>query len=779
MAIRDYRAKTEAPGPARAPQINLSVAGDSSGAEKLGGAIQKAALTLEYANQAVELNDARLAMGEGLSELNRDLSSDTDFATMQDRYDKRLADLRKNVLGNIKTPRLQSQMTLEMQRGRIGAEAQVMRRQQELEGGHARATLARTMRNTADYVPNAGSPEAQAEAYNRAQASIDELEAANHLTPEEAQDARFKLDKDISTSLALAAINSDPKAAAQALSDPKTAFGLDEVERQRYLAAATRAAEADARTSRTVLERRVDTARGVLVRGGNVAPDDLDALRAEVKGTDQEPLLEGAIQASAELGNFAAAKPEERAAHLEAVRERGVRLDDATIGTAQIATLEAVDAAIGRAETDAARATGETVRAAVIALGDGREVADIEAVRRAAKGTEFEDQLDLAERRARFVEQYKQADRVTQQSLLDAARRDGVISSNRTADEAFLDSLEAIDSAAKVAIEKDAIQYAIDNEISRAGPLDLGDPNSINNRMALVQEMSGQYGAKGKVFSDEERAHFKDVANEGAPEDQLAFVVSVIDGFGPGAKAVFKEIDGLDPVVRRAGELVMETGNGEVAGIILKGRKAMEAGDELTAPSDEALQVFSDSIDGVTQSMPGRREEIIEAAKAYYAYMAPGRITPKSSFRDQTDLMAEGVQRVMGGVKIDGQLYGGIQNVNGKRVKLPATLDARSVERMFDGADMDTWKAASLSGQGPREGDGEVVPSGAILQWVEGTTYRVGVEGRRGVEWYQDPGTSNGFFYIDLTRMAEHTLKNPAGKSEPKPIGGMGGYGLR
>jgi hypothetical protein len=761
MAIRDYRPATQAPGPAGTPQINLGVAGDTSGAQNLGNAISNAGLMLEEANQAVELNDARLEMGEGLSALNRELATDTDFGTMQARYDTRLADLKTGVMGKVKTPRIQSQMALEMQRGRIGAEAQIMRRQQELEGSHARATLSRTLRTTASYIPTADSSEAKSESYNRALASIGQLEQSGHLSPEEAEKWRTDLDRDVSTGLALGAINDDPAAAAAALAEPG-AYGLEEIERQRYLATATRQAESTARTGRTILERQVDTARGVLVRGGTVAAEDLAALKDQVKGTDLAVPLEAALQASAELGNFTAATPQERAGHLDAVRARGVRIDDATIGTAQIATLEAVDAAIGRAETDALKTTGEAVRAAVIAFGDGREVADIAEVRAAARGTEFEADLKLAERRKEFVEDYAKADRTDQDRLLKDARASGVITANRTADEAFLDTLESIDSTAATAIAKDPIKYAMDNRVAGAAALDLGDPASIDARMALVQEMTGQYDAPPMIFSEEERKSFKAVANDGTPEEQLAFVVSVIDGFGPGSEAVFKEIDGLDPIVARAGELVFETGSDEVAGIILQGRKAMQSGDELTAPSEAALQVFSDSIDGVLASMPGRREEVIEAAKAYYAVMAPGRITPETPFRDQTALLAEGVQRVMGGVKIKDKLYGGIQPVNGKRVKLPATLDSDAVEKMFGGASLEHWKSGSLSGNAPHEGAAETLPKDAVLQWVKGSVYRVGVQSRRGaVEWYQDPAMSNGFFYVDLSAMAKDFLKKP------------------
>ena len=347
-----------------------------------------------------------------------------------------------------------------------------------------------------------------------------------------------------------------------------------------------------------------------------------------------------------------------------------------------------------------------------------------------------------------------------------------MLTANRTHDEAFLDSLEEIDRAAAAAIDSDPVQYAIDNGVPAAAALDLSDPESVNARMAVVTELSRAYGAEPLIFTDKEREGFKKVANEGTPEEQLGFVVSVIDGFGPAAAAVFDEIDGIDPVVRRAGELVFETGSDEVAGIILNGRKSMEVGNELRTPTVDALEVFEESLDGVLRGRPGRREEVIEAAKAYYAYMAPGR-TSLDAPAEQAELLAEGVQRVLGGTRVRGDLYGGIQEVNGRRVKLPPALNGRAAEDALREATAEDWRAASLSGGVAHEGETalEVLPEDAVLQWVDGTTYRVGVRSRRGdVEWYQDPGVDNGYFYVDLGQLAAAVLQRRAAKpAEDKP----------
>jgi hypothetical protein len=766
MAIRTYKQTTRAPGPARAPSISLAVAGDTSGARQLGNAVQSVAMTIETADQQREMNDARLEMTEGLGALSMELGEDQDFATMNDRYSSRLDDLKSSVLGRVTRPATQAQMEGEFARGRVGAEANIMRRKSSLEGGSARVTAGRLIREVANFIPTAGSDAEAEDAFGRGVAAIDGLLAAGYVDPEEAEQMRLTLDADISTGLVLRDMNLDPAKTAAALSEPG-AYGLDEVPRQKYLATATRAAAARARSTKTQLEKQVAAARGVLVRGGTVSPEDLTALREDVRGTEYEAQLAASIEASGQLGNFAAAGPEDRAAFIDEVRARGISIDDATLSSAFLATIESVNTALTAAETADEKAIGQRVKSAIIALGDGRDVADIKAVRSAAAGTAFEGDLNIAEMRAKFVTGYKKADLKTQKRLLADARANGVLSATRTFDEAFLETLEQSNAAAITAVKADPIQYAIDNLVEGAAPLDLGDQDSVFARMALVQEMTGEYGAAPMILSKEERKAFKKVANEGTPEDQLSLVLSVTQGFGRGSEAFFAEIDGIDPVVRRAGDLVFETGDDEVAGIILAGRKAMEAGDELRTPGLDALAVFETTLDGVLRSVPGRREEVIEAARAYYAQKAPGRVTI-DDLEGQTELLTEAVQRVLGAVRVNGVTYGGVQDVNGKRVKLPSALDSASVKRMFDGADLKHWQTGSISGSAPFEGDAEALPENAVLQWVRGSIYRVGTPSRRGeIEWYQDPTVDNGFFYLDLNKMAVNFAERPPSEKDP------------
>lgn len=674
MTIRDYRPQTQAPGPTRVREIG---APDTRGIQQLGGAISEVGATLEIARQEVEINDARLKLTEGLGAINADLSKDTDFATMRDRYGARLKELEKSVMGGITTPKLKGRFGLEFSQAKVAAEARVFGRENELAGGHARATVARTIRETANAVPNAATPEEAEIIFKRGMDAIDSLEKAGHYTAEQAEAARMELEGSTAEGLALSAINKDPRAAAAALAEPG-AFGLDEVDRQRHLATATRAADQTESTKKTVLEREVDTARGILVKGGTVDPDDIARLRTEATGTEYAAKLEGALLASQQLGNFYGATTAEREKLIEATRAKGISVDDASV------------------------------------------------------------------------------------------------------DGAFLASLEEIDAAVKRDIEADPIAYAMKAGLPGAGPLDLGDQKSVNSRMALVGIMTKDYGAPVAVLTKEEKEHFKGVANDGTVDEQLAFVVSTIDGFGPGASAVFKEIDGLDPVVVRAGNLVLETGSADVAKTILAGRKAMEAGDELLVPTEDALAVFEEGIADTLGSQPGRREEVIEAAKAYYAAMAPGR-TKLTDLQSQIDLLGEGVQAVLGSTTKQGTRFGGVQDVNGLRVKLPASLTRESTTTLLSQATEANWKAASLTGNLPHEGDTPINPADGtpVLMWVEGNTYRLGVRSRRGqIEWYQDPGTSNGFFYVDLDRLATDFVKHPPAKKPDPAVRGPRAIGL-
>lgn len=657
MAIREYRPVTTAPGPTSIRQISPERAGDTSGLQRLGAAVTDVAFTLENARQEAENLEARTALTKGVGDLNAELTQDTDFATMRGRYGARLDALQEEVMGGVSTPRQKRLMEAELARARVAVEANVFQREFDLRGSQARATLAASLRQTANTIPAAGSDEERALAYERALASIAAMKEAGYIDAEEAETLRARLDRDVADALVLDAINKDPASAAATLGQPG-AFGLDETDRQRYLSTATRISEQDGRATQSKLETRLDTARRVLVSGGTLATEDLDALRQEVSGTDLAPKLEGAVLASQQLGHFYQAAPAERAALIAAERAKGITIEDASIDGARLAALEEIDAAATK---------------------------------------------DLA---------------------------------------------------------TDPIGYAVKAGLVGAAPLDLSDQASVNDRMALVQELKGQYGAAPRIFSEAERKGFKEIAETGTVEDQMALLVSINDGFGAGAGAAFAELDNIDAAMRRAGALVFETGNDDVARTILAGRVAMKAGDELSAPSDAALGAFEASFDGVLGARPGRREEWIGAVRAYYAAKAPGRVT-QNDLRGQRELLAEAAQAVAGGVVVQGKTWGGIQEVNGRRVKLPVTLDGNSAERLLSEADEAAWRAGSLSGNLPHEGEAPQIPKGAVLQWVDGSTYRVGIPSRRGqVEWLLDPRMSNGFFYVDLDKMAAAYLKS-------------------
>lgn len=661
MALRDYRSQTRAPAPGRAPQISLKVAADSSGAEAVGRGLMDmgtAAMQIQQSRDAIAINDARLAITEGMGALNADLTEDRDFGTMRERYGARLDELGKTTLETL-PPRLRQTAELEFARARIGAEASIFRRQNELEGGHARATLARQLRSSANAVAAAASPEEANEQYNTAMSSIGELEAAGHLTAEQAEAMRQEFDGTTAYTVALDSINRDPAAALAILEQPG-GFGLDEDKRVQLHARALRISEAAAKQAENELERRAETAQRILVTGGTVDAAELEALREDAAGTEHAAKIEGAVLAGQELGGFYEATPEAQAARIAELTAQGISIEDASIDGARLRSMEQI---AEKAATDLAR---------------------------------------------------------------------------------------------------DPIAYATKAGLPGAGAVDLSDQKTLDARMSLVMTLTEDYGAPVQIFSVKEQEALAEKFETGSVEDQLALGVSLLDGFGPGAKRAFDELE-VDPVTRRAAELVMETGRDTIPRVILAGRKAMESGDELRLVGQDALAVFEDGLDQAFPGGGGERERMIEAAKAYYAAKAPGRVKA-GSLSEQTDLLSEAIGAVTGGVMIDGVQYGGVQEVNGLGVKLPPEMSAATVEGILDRATADDWRAASLTGNLPHEGESEVTPDGgAVLRWVEGSIYALETNGYYGREGYMDPHPEapGGRFYVDLSKLGASVAKRP------------------
>lgn len=663
MAER-FRQQTRAPDAPGTPEFSLARASDVSGERALGAAIVSAGEAIQQGIDTADLNRARLEMTEGLGEINKSLENDTSAEDMQDRYGAQLDELNGRVMERVRNPAVARGMELEFKRGRVAMEAGVIRRQHTLQNSQARATLMRTHRATVNGVARANSPEEQLTMYETATAAIDDAVAADHITAEQGEAMKQDLDRDLSTTLALEAIQNDPAAAAAELADPDSAFGLDEPDRLRLLDMAERKRDAITTQTNTKLERRLDTTRQLLVTGQTVQPEALAQLEEDVAGTEYEVELQGALAASRVAGKFAQVSPEKQAEHIAALRNSGIDPEDVTVEAAQLRTLEAIH---------------------------------------------------------------------------EHSRRQ---------------------------LSTDPVGYAMTVGLEGAAPLDLGDAESVENRMALVRQLVEQYGAGVKVLSTAEAKHFKAQAVEGTPDDQLAFTVSVIDGFGKeGAEVIFREVDNLDPVVRQAALVAIETGDTETAGILLRGRNTMKEGDELRAAPEDAIALFEKSLAASMQYVDargGERERIVEAVRAYYADQAPGRVSINQP-DTQTALLEEAIFQVTGGVRMNGGRYGGVQVVNGVPVKLPVSLDRQSAASTVRRAGEANWKAASLSGNLPHIGSEPTMPDDPVLAWVGGSLYRVGKQTNRGrVEWYQDPDNDeNGFFIVNLEILAVDLLRNP------------------
>lgn len=217
----------------------------------------------------------------------------------------------------------------------------------------------------------------------------------------------------------------------------------------------------------------------------------------------------------------------------------------------------------------------------------------------------------------------------------------------------------------------------------------------LGQRLGFDAHQRGKGYSQGQaVLSAEEKAQLKAViAPEADVAPKVALAEAIIAGTAGKPAAVTRIIE-ADPVFRRATSLLGQTGDRALVAQMLEGQQKEKLGTISLPPKPQRQLILADVLGSAYAGMPAQEAEIMEAASALYAADAAG-INPdgeQTIFKDDTeaqDLFRTAVKRVTGATADrNGDLtIGGLQEVNGASVILPAGVPVADVERAWDVVD--------------------------------------------------------------------------------------------
>lgn len=227
-------------------------------------------------------------------------------------------------------------------------------------------------------------------------------------------------------------------------------------------------------------------------------------------------------------------------------------------------------------------------------------------------------------------------------------------------------------------------------------------------------QRSKGYGATQAILSVEETAKLKAVVK---PEADVSGKMALAEALAAGAGVRSREVTaviGTDAVFNRATHILRNTGDRDLAAAILNGQQKEALKNVSVPPLAERQRLFSEVTRGVFDNNPALAAEIMAATNALYADGASATVPDGDliSFKDNDDaqdLYRTSLARITGAQPDrNGQLtIGGLQEVNGAGVVLPAGVAREAVEDAWDKVDIqlrggvwdDRYKSWSYSGE--------------------------------------------------------------------------------
>ena len=250
--------------------------------------------------------------------------------------------------------------------------------------------------------------------------------------------------------------------------------------------------------------------------------------------------------------------------------------------------------------------------------------------------------------------------------------------------------LEDIHAATKKALDDDPIKWASENLQDKPPPLpsfDAGSPktfiDALKARAAFGRQMTADGYIKAPAFLTNTEAETVGALMGKDIDPALKTLLSgaIVEGFGPDAATVFKEVKSDDPVTRFAGMMIARGGDQAVATMAMRGQQMLDQGLVQAPTKTTSVAAISPDIAvalGTNPAADQAQGDILQFATAIYAANARG-VDPNSDASKK--LMEQSVQTALGqATNRRGLTTGGVQKIGTQPVLLPINVAGKDVE---------------------------------------------------------------------------------------------------
>jgi hypothetical protein len=285
-------------------------------------------------------------------------------------------------------------------------------------------------------------------------------------------------------------------------------------------------------------------------------------------------------------------------------------------------------------------------------------------------------------------------------------------------------------------LEKDPVSYMNQTGFTEvktlnfaAAPIDL--TKQISERITQSKTFASNMSIAPKYFSQDEAGALTTFLQSASPDQQIALLGVMNQGFGKESRNAMGEISKFAPEFAHAGGLVIAGANKQTVYDALNGMKQLQAGNKPFEGSGDAAakkSVIADQLGSAYSFAPKTRAAIISTADNIYAQRAI--VAGKTVFDD--DMYKQAFQEASGmTVAKNGKAYGGIIEYQGTRIPIPGNVAQDSFKDIIKRATYDDF--AAVSNGLPEDDQGRKF---TIERLRKG--YPAFIDGDRAVWYYED-----------------------------------------